>query len=105
MRKHKIGLALACVVFLMALRGGVAPGQERPATGETTYWTPISIPWEPWMGGEPPPGSSYLPGWYRPGDTIPCAGAPYAQSGYNTVSSEPLNSRLGVPEPGSLPLG
>ena len=91
MKKHKIAAALVCVVFLMGLWGGVAGGQEKPDS--PVYWTQTPNVWESWMGGEPPPGSSYFPDWYQLGDQIPA---------YDNRGTEPLNSAHGVPEPGTL---
>ena len=104
MKKHKIAAALVCVVFLMGLWGAVAGGQERPDSRRDSYWTNTPGGWESWMGGEPPPGSSYLPEGLTPWDNIPylCAHDPYPA--YGNLGTEPLNSGVGVPEPSTVVL-
>ena len=89
MKKHKIAVALVCVVFLTAARGASAATDEEQAA---------LIPIE-WRAPD-----DYLPGYYKPGFSILDFSPNDSYSGYDNRGTEPLNGPVGVPEPGSLVL-
>lgn len=106
MKRGNILVALVCVVFLMAAWTPVAAGQEQRRDPGNMYWTPLPpgfAEWQWWLwSAEPPPGSSYLPECYKPGDNIPHGCAHDASSGYGDLGREPFNGGAGVPAPGGV---
>ncbi|MHC4177913.1 MAG: PEP-CTERM sorting domain-containing protein [Planctomycetota bacterium] len=90
MKKQKITVVLLCLVFFTCARGAIAATDEEQAAL-------ISIEWKAPEG--------YLPGYYKPGDKILDSSSPSdAYLDYGNLGTEPLNSGVGVPEPGTLVL-
>jgi len=100
--------------------GGVTGAQERPDTAHTylpaygvwypwldygrdwSWWDPTMNSYEWWLGGAPPPFP--FPEGLTPRDNIPAFSPNDPYSGYGNLGTQPFNSGVAVPEPGTLVL-
>ena len=87
MKKHKISVALVCVVFFSAARGAIAQTMEEKIARFPDEWF---LP------------DSYFPDGYQRGDTIPFFSPNDPYSDYDNRGTESINSGVGVPEPGTV---